>query len=220
MSQKKSEIPFSGIGVDEGLSWSWHLDLEALLTALSEPAPWNRPSPVASRAAASGSTTGDRASGGGASEGVVTGGLQGPDEAASDGEQAVPADSAVDLVEADFAEYLDAVDSGRSWVVPLPVAAGRVAEVLPTGPDLAGWLACGPAGDLDDGALAGAADGYRKLAGGGHAGEQDAGAELATPARSLSWPPGPPPRTRPAAPARTAARSGSRPMRTGRCRWP
>ena len=26
-----------------GLRWSWELDFEALLAALSEPAPWNRP---------------------------------------------------------------------------------------------------------------------------------------------------------------------------------
>ena len=51
MTQEQREILSPGNGAGEGLSWSWHLDLETLLTALSEPAPWNRPSPVASRPA-------------------------------------------------------------------------------------------------------------------------------------------------------------------------
>src|SRR5215472_15664115 len=32
----------------QGLSWSWELDFDALLAALSEPAPWNRQDPRAS----------------------------------------------------------------------------------------------------------------------------------------------------------------------------
>ena len=42
MSQEQRETLPAG-GAAEGLSWSWHLDFETLLTALSEPAPWNRP---------------------------------------------------------------------------------------------------------------------------------------------------------------------------------
>ena len=38
----------------EGLAWSWELDFDALLTALTEPAPWNRPiRPVSSATAPS-----------------------------------------------------------------------------------------------------------------------------------------------------------------------
>jgi hypothetical protein len=86
----------------------------------------------------------------------------------------------VDPVEADFAEYVDAVDAGRSSVVPLSVAAGRVAEVLPTSPDLAAWLACSPAGGLEDGALAGAASAYRRMAAWAQAGELAVVAQMAS----------------------------------------
>jgi hypothetical protein len=89
-------------------------------------------------------------------------------------------DFTVDPVEAEFAEYLDAVDAGRSSVVPLSVAAGRVAEVLPVGPDLAAWLACSPAGGLEDGALAGQAAGYRRLAAWAQAGELAVVAQMAS----------------------------------------
>src|ERR1700761_270806 len=41
--------PASGCAVSEGLSWSWALDIETLLAALSEPAPWNRPIPGPAR---------------------------------------------------------------------------------------------------------------------------------------------------------------------------
>jgi hypothetical protein len=85
-----------------------------------------------------------------------------------------------DPVEADFAEYLEAVDSGRTSVVPLSVVAGRVAEVLAPGPDLAGWLAAQPTADLEDGALPGAAAAYRRLAAWAQAGELAAVAQLAS----------------------------------------
>jgi hypothetical protein len=86
----------------------------------------------------------------------------------------------VDPVEADFADYLDAVDAGRSSVLPLSVVAGRVAEVLPVGPDLAAWLAGNPSGELEDGALAGAAVAYRRLAAWAQAGELAVVAQMAS----------------------------------------
>src|ERR1700683_3655556 len=43
MTKVQPDAPRAGFPVREGLSWSWSLDLETLLTALSEPAPWNRP---------------------------------------------------------------------------------------------------------------------------------------------------------------------------------
>jgi hypothetical protein len=48
----------------QGLSWSWELDFDALLAALSEPAPWNRPAPrvpVPAQAPAQASATGSPA---------------------------------------------------------------------------------------------------------------------------------------------------------------
>src|ERR1700683_2114283 len=118
----------------EGLSWSWDLDLDAVLTA------------VGGRAAPAGS--GPRLD---------------EDERA----------------DADLAEYLEARDSGRTEVVPLPVVAGRVAESLPTGPGLAGWLACGEPGGLDEWALPGGGASYRRLAAWGQGGELAGGAQLA-----------------------------------------
>jgi hypothetical protein len=124
----------------DGLSWSWDLDLEGLLAAVTGPAPWT---------------------GGAAAE---TGGDAG---------------GAVDQ-DAVLAEYLEAVDAGRARVLPLPVVAGRVAESLPAGPELAGWAAAGQVTELEDGALAGMASSYRRLASWAQAGELEVVAELAS----------------------------------------
>src|ERR1700683_4672618 len=114
--------------VEEGLSWSWNLDFESLIAALSEPAPWNRPPPTAVPAA------------------PPEADASLPDADSADTEP-TKADSAktvdgseLDPVEAEFADYLDAVDEGRTSVFPLSVAAGRVAEILPASPDLAAWV--------------------------------------------------------------------------------
>jgi hypothetical protein len=157
-----SEVPASEVPQSEGpsragLSWSWELDLAMLLDAVSEPASWKRPARSATTAAASGSTT-DTAE-------VELADAKLPD---------------ADLADAELAEYLDAVDAGRSKVMPLTTVAGRIAESLPTGPDLAGWLATSPAGDLDDGALAGMAASYRRVASWAQAGELAVIAELAS----------------------------------------
>ncbi len=198
MTQDQREIIFPEIGAGEGLSWSWHLDLETLLAALSEPAPWNRcpPSPVphpSGPAVRPGSDLiGPKLKMAGPSLDLAGRGpgrdlagpgpdLTGPAE--STDREAVgttPTAASVDPAEADFAEYLDAVDAGRSSVVPLSVAAGRVAEILPTSPDLAAWLACNPADGLEDGALAGAAAGYRRLAAWAQAGELAVVAQMAS----------------------------------------
>ena len=60
------------------------------------------------------------------------------------------------------------------------MVAGRVAESLPTGPDLAGWLATSPVAELEDGALAGMAASYRRLASWAQAGELAVVAQLAS----------------------------------------
>ena len=65
-------------------------------------------------------------------------------------------------------------------MVPLSVVAGRVAESVPAGAGLAGWLAAGPVTGLEDGALAGVAASYRRLASWAQAGELSAVAELAS----------------------------------------
>ncbi len=57
---------------------------------------------------------------------------------------------------------------------------GRVAESLPVGPGLAGWLAQSRAADLEDGALAGVAASFRRLASWAAAGELAAVAQIAS----------------------------------------
>src|ERR1022692_210862 len=56
-------------GGSQGLSWSWELDFETLLAALSEPAPWNRPMPHAGSV----SQTGVGTAGGGTAEAAGAG---------------------------------------------------------------------------------------------------------------------------------------------------
>src|SRR5215472_4604163 len=70
-----------------GLSWSWKLDFQTLLTALTTPAVWDRPSPAQADLAQT-------------------------DPTCAAPIQDDPAD--IDPAEADFADYLDAVESGRS----------------------------------------------------------------------------------------------------------
>jgi len=145
----------------QGLSWSWELDFDALLAALSEPAPWNRQAPRASAPAAASSA--DPAVG-----------------SAVDPAVDPAADDAVDLAGAEFAEMLEAMDQRGAREVPLTEVAGRIAESLPTGPDLAAWLATSSPSGLEDGALAGMATAYRRLASWAQAGELAVVAELAS----------------------------------------
>src|SRR5215470_15307152 len=74
---------------------------------------------------------------------------------------------------------LEAIAASGSQPLPMSVVAGRVAESLPTGPDLAGWLATGEVAGLEDGALAGMAASYRRLASWAQAGELAVIAQLA-----------------------------------------
>jgi Domain of unknown function (DUF222) len=167
----------------QGLSWSWGLDFEKLLAVLNEPAPWNlptHPAPVPAPARATlGETDTDRDRAPEASPATETSTNPAP-EASPAAEADTPEADApeVDPVEADLAEYLEAVDAGRSRVLPIGAVAGRIAESLPTGPDLAGWLAVSSVDGLEDGALAGTAASYRRLASWAQAGELAVVAEL------------------------------------------
>jgi hypothetical protein len=169
-----------------GLSWTWELDLEALLDAVTGPVPWSRDlagprtqpvsvspdtpgPPAATDAAADVSTTTD------ADEAAA-----GPADAVQLPDQADADQADADQADADLAEYLDAVEAGRSQILPLPVVAGRVAELIPAGPGLAGWLGAGPPAALEDGALAGIAASCRRLASWAQAAELAAVAELAS----------------------------------------
>jgi Domain of unknown function (DUF222) len=91
-----------------------------------------------------------------------------------------PGGPAAEDPEAGQAAYLEAVDAGRAGSMAAAVVAGRVAESLPTGPGLAGWLAQAPAPELEDGALAGVAASFRRLASWAAAGELAAVAQIAS----------------------------------------
>ncbi len=138
----------------DGLVWSWEPDLAALV------------------AAAAGTV------------GQGDGPGLGPDDRPGDGpgdEQSFgPGDGQSVDADAELAEYWEAIEAGRSEVVPLATVAGRLAESVPAGPDLAGWLATGAAGEFEDTALAGAASSYRRLASWAQAGELAVVAEIAS----------------------------------------
>jgi Domain of unknown function (DUF222) len=82
--------------------------------------------------------------------------------------------------EADEAEYQEALEAGRVRTTMLGYVAGRVAETLPTGPGLAAWLAHAEANQLEDGALAGIAAAYHRIAAWAAAGELAAVAQIAS----------------------------------------
>ncbi len=75
---------------------------------------------------------------------------------------------------------LDGLLAAEVREIPLTVAAGRVAECLPAGPGLAGWLAAADPAGLEDGALAGVAASWRRLASWAQAGELAAVAQIAS----------------------------------------
>jgi Domain of unknown function (DUF222) len=143
--------------------------------------------PVPGHAGAAGQDAGPRSDGGmswcweldfGALMDAVTGPapwLRGEDRAADPGGPV-----AEDDPEAGQAAYLEAVDAGRAGSLAAGVVAGRVAESLPAGPGLAGWLALASPSELEDGALAGVAASFRRLASWAAAGELAAVAQIAS----------------------------------------
>jgi hypothetical protein len=92
-----------------------------------------------------------------------------------------PADADVDDP-ADQDAVPDAAAGGRR-LAPEELA-GRVAEYLPVGPGLAGWLGSAPAASLQDSALAGMAASWRRLASWAQAGELAVIAQIASRAAS------------------------------------
>jgi hypothetical protein len=161
-----------------GISWSWGFDLEALVDAVTGPAPWLRAAGADAPEAASADAGGPAAAGAADSD---AGDLVDADaEAACSADPEATAGAGLDArLEAEQAAYLEAVEAGVPEL-PLELVAGRVAENLPTGPGLAGWLALARAGDLEDGALAGVAASFRRLAAWAAAGELAAVAQIAS----------------------------------------
>jgi hypothetical protein len=134
-----------------GMSWGWDLDLEQVLDVLTGPPPWMRAD----------------------NDGEGLGSPASPTAAAA----ASFEDSDPELEET---EYQAAKADGRVGEISLGAVAGRLAEWLPTGPGLAGWLAQTAPADLEDGALAGVAVSFRRLASWAAAGELAAVAQIAS----------------------------------------
>src|SRR5215813_5673877 len=154
------------------ISWCWDFDFAALLDGVTGPAPWLRADMLDGSEGASetaGSTAGENADPqAGSGSGAAAAELDDPagDEGADPG--------------ADEAAFQEAVAAGRARELPLEFVAGRIAENLPVGPGLAGWLALARAADLENGALAGVAASFRRLASWAAAGELAAVAEIAS----------------------------------------
>ncbi len=183
-----------GAGAPQGLSWSWELDFATLMECLTEPGPHDAPgcrlgsappapgrSPASAGGASADGGSTDTASAGGASadggsaDTASAGGAR--DHAAGQGgraamQGAVPGDS-IDLGDPDDL----GVPGDR---VPAGVLAGRVAERLAPGPDLAAWLSLTPAAELGDADLAAIAGGWRRLASWAQSRELAAVAQIAS----------------------------------------
>ena len=161
-----------------GLSWSWDLDLSAVIEALTGQAPWLRTADGDHTAAADDAAADDAAADDAAADDAAA------DDAAADGptDASPPTDHppATNADEADEAAWQEAITAWRADEIPLDVVAGRVAESLPVGPGLAGWLAQARAAELEDGALAGVAASFRRLASWAAAGELAAVAQIAS----------------------------------------
>jgi hypothetical protein len=178
------------------ISWCWDFDFAALLDAVTGPAPWLRATEADGPDEAyktAGSAAGEsvcpiagRSAGpqaGSGAEPVPTESADREAESSADpvaGEIADPAAEQIADPEADEAAFQEAVEAGRARELPLEFVAGRVSENLPTGPGLAGWLALARAADLEDGALAGVAASFRRLASWAAAGELAAVAQIAS----------------------------------------
>ena len=131
-------VDADGEGTPQGLSWSWELDLSALIDSLADPA---LPDAVTSVAASSDDPSARVPSCGA------------PGSAEEEAEQ-----------EAILDELLAMDQSGGGKRIPMRALAGRVAERLAPGPDLTAWLAAAPVAELDDRDLAAVAVSWRRVA--------------------------------------------------------
>ena len=126
-----------------GLSWSWELDLSAVVDAMTGLAPWLRPADEDESAApdADPATNVEPATDAfpAADPLPVLDQLPATDVEPAAGP--LPATDPPPVTEADEAACQEAIAAWREDEIPLDVVAGRVAESLPVGPGLAGWLA-------------------------------------------------------------------------------
>ena len=193
-----------GTGSPQGLSWSWELDFDVLMDSISGDAP--RSGVAAGAASGSVASRAVPLSGAGAvglgelsgavSEGKGRGEGEGAAGASSLGDDKTARDDP-DGLNRDDPERLDpegldgldpegldglapeGLEQGGGGRRPAWVLAGRVAEKLEPGPDLAAWLAMAPAGDLAGWDLAAVAGSWRRLASWAQARELAAVAQIA-----------------------------------------
>jgi hypothetical protein len=166
-------------GLNGGMSWCWELDFAALVDAVTGAAPWLRADDRGGSAAEADADA--HAEAGADADADARADADADARADADaGAAATDTESTIVDPEAEQAAYLEALDAGRVGTMPVGVVAGRVAESLPTGPGLAGWLALAPAAELEDGALAGVAASFRRLASWAAAGELAAVAQIAS----------------------------------------
>ncbi|HLQ53261.1 MAG TPA: DUF222 domain-containing protein [Streptosporangiaceae bacterium] len=157
-----------GAGAPQGLSWSWELDFDALMDSLSEPGPHGVGNSVAALSGAGrSSASAGPASTGTASARATSPGRQSEDLEDEAAQRAVPGD-------------LDDGAEPGGQRIPAWALAGRVAERLAPGPDLAAWLAMAPAASLPGGDLAAVAGSWRRVAAWAQARELAAVAQIAS----------------------------------------
>jgi hypothetical protein len=142
-----------GAGVPQGLSWSYEMDFGALIAAITGTDPPDKtPAEAVPSAAADAAVPADAGVAGDAA-GFAAGSAE---------EEAAQEAILDDLEELDARAAAEGrADGGR---VPLAAVAGRVAERLAPGPDLAAWLATAPPAGLGDGDLAAVAGSWRRVA--------------------------------------------------------
>jgi Domain of unknown function (DUF222) len=145
-----------GAGAPQGLSWSYEMDFGALIAAITGADP-----PDPDERSADGSVPAAPAS------------SPAPGSAEEEAEQEAILDDLAALDARAAAE-----GRGGGGRAPLAAVAGRVAERLVPGPDLAAWLATAPPAGLDDGDLAAVAGSWRRLASWAQAGELAAVAQI------------------------------------------
>ena len=166
-----------GAGYPQGLSWSWQLDFGALMAAVNGTAP--------SASAPSGQAPADGAAS--PDDGVLPGPVLEDEEAVQE-------------------QILDDLERYGGPRMPVAALAGRVAEQLAPGPDLAAWLAAAPVAELTDEDLAAAAGSWRRLGSWAQANELAAVAQITARAAARDEQTGTSPDGRPAqVPASAAA---------------
>ena len=150
-----------GEGAPQGLSWSWELDLGALIDSIEAVLP----GAVSSIAPSSDDPSSDTPSSDApprppSSDGPSSDGPS--SEAPSCGAPGSAEEEAEQ--EAILDELLAMDQSGGGKRIPMRALAGRVAERLAPGPDLTAWLAAAPVAELDDRDLAAVAVSWRRVA--------------------------------------------------------